>query len=206
VEQSLTTVKTIGHIGFMPQRSVKTQLVKKAEEVFRQRGYNGASVQEITAAAGVPKGSFYNHYGSKEAMAADIVRRYSRATDLSGLGSAGEAPLERLRRHFAAQVDRTTSSGVEFGCLLGTFASEIPSSGEQVRDAVQEGLTAWTDAVAKTIKAAQEAGEVKTNWPAQELAALLIDAFEGGALRAKIDGDPEVTRVHLDVVFGLITT
>lgn len=183
---------------------MKNQLVERAEDVFRRRGFHGASVQDITTAAGVPKGSFYNHFESKQALAAEITRRYVQATDLSMLGAEGERPIERLRAHFAGQAQRTAGTGVEFGCLLGTFASDSPSSGEQVRGAVLGGLDAWTAAVAETVGAAQRLGEIASSRPAEELAALLIDAFEGGALRAKVTGDLSLMTRNVNNLLDLL--
>lgn len=193
-------VKTIGHIGTMPQVSVRNKLVEHAEEVFRRRGFNAAGVRDITEAAGVPKGSFYNHFETKEALAVEIVQRYCRATDFSDLSGASSSQ-QRLRNHFVTQVERTRATGVEFGCLLGTFASEIPTAGNQVRSAVNEGLAAWTGAVAATVQAGQEAREITSAHSAWDLAAFLIDSFEGSVLRAKAAQDHTVITRQLDIAF-----
>lgn len=187
----------------MPQVSVKNKLVEHAEDVFRRQGFNGASVQDITRSAGVPKGSFYNHFESKQALAAEIVRRYARATDFTALRNDGPA-LERLRRHFTAQAERTRSTGVEFGCLLGTFASEASTAGDEVRAAVNETTAAWTDAVAATFAEGQSAGEITTARPAKVLATFLIDAFEGATLRAKATGDRSVVADQLGISFDAL--
>ena len=60
----------------MPRESVKDEIVTAAVETLHRKGFNGTSVQDITDAAGAPKGSFYNHFESKEALAAEAVRRY----------------------------------------------------------------------------------------------------------------------------------
>ncbi|GAA5150916.1 TetR/AcrR family transcriptional regulator [Amycolatopsis dongchuanensis] len=184
----------------MPQVSVKNKLVEHAEDVFRRQGFNGASVQDITKAAGVPKGSFYNHFESKQALAAEIVRRYARSTDFSMLREEGPA-LERLRRHFATQADRTRGTGVEFGCLLGTFANDSTTAGDQVQEAVRETLDAWTDAVAEIIAEGQESGEITKSRSAKTLATFLIDSFEGATLRAKTVSDQSVVADQLDIAF-----
>lgn len=173
--------------------------------MFRRQGFHGASVQDIVTAAGVPKGSFYNHFESKQALAAEIAGRYAEATDLSMLGSEGAHPLERLRAHFAGQIERVVDTGTEFGCLFGTFAAESPSSGEQVRQAVAAGLDVWTSAVEATLEAAQQAGEITSKRPARELARLLIDSFEGGALRAKVTGDATISMTHIDILLEALS-
>lgn len=199
----LDTSKTNGHIEAMPQVSVKNKLVESAEEVFRRQGFNGASVQDITKAAGVPKGSFYNHFESKQALAVEIVHRYARGTDYSALHGDGPA-LRRLRDHFLTQIERTRGTGVEFGCLLGTFASESTTAGDQVRTTVREILDDWTDAVAATITEGQTAGEITSARAARTLAAFLIDAIEGAALRAKTTGDQSAVAETLDIALDAL--
>jgi TetR/AcrR family transcriptional repressor of nem operon len=190
----------------MPQVSVKGKLVEYAETVFRRQGFNGASVQDITGAAGVPKGSFYNHFKSKQELAADIVRRYSGSTDFTMLedGARG-TPLDRIRAHFAAQAERTRSTGVEYGCLLVTMASEAPTAGDDVREAVDEGFEGWTAALAEVIEQGRRSGHVTSDRPARDLAAFLIDAFEGGALRGKALGDPAASMRSLDIALSVLT-
>jgi TetR/AcrR family transcriptional repressor of nem operon len=189
----------------MPRVSVKNQLVENAEDVFRRRGFNGASVQDITTAAGVPKGSFYNHFESKDALAAEIVSRYLGAVDLTALSDPKRSPVQRLRAHFKAQAKRTAGTGVEFGCLWGTMAADSATMGDQGRAAVQQGIAAWTQAVAGAVRAGQEEGEITSTRPATELGALLIDTFEGAALRAKVSGDPASVPRHIETLLELLT-
>lgn len=197
--------KPTGHIESMPQVSVRGKLIAHAETVFRRQGFHGASVQDITGAAGVPKGSFYNHFKSKQELAAEIVRQYSRASDLSMLErDDGRSARERLRAHFASQAQRTNSTGVEFGCLLVTMASETPTAGEEVGTAVRGSFSAWVDVLAEVIRQGQQAGEIQSTEPAGDLAAFLIDAFEGGALRGKATGDATASMRSLDLALNVL--
>ncbi|MFJ8358091.1 TetR/AcrR family transcriptional regulator [Streptomyces sp. NPDC093984] len=189
----------------MPQVSVKAKLIEHAETVFRRQGFNGASVQDITSAAGVPKGSFYNHFKSKQELAAEIVRRYSGATDFSMLEDrGGRTAVESLRAHFASQAERTSSTGVEYGCLLVTMASETPTAGAGVGSAVRGSLTGWIDTVAEVIEQGRKAGEIRSPEPARDLAAFLIDAFEGGTLRGKATGDPTASMRSLNLALNIL--
>ena len=108
---------------------LREQLIEHAEDVFRRQGFSAASVQDLTVAAGVPKGSFYNHFASKQDLAREILLRYVGATDTSMLADKELPPRERIRRHFAGQIDRTMRTGLEFGCLLGTLSAESTAAG-----------------------------------------------------------------------------
>ena len=85
----------------MPQRSVREQLIEHAEDVFRQQGFSAASVQDLTVAAGVPKGSFYNHFASKQALASEILHA---ARDILNLGDRGVPVLVEREQHIGHRV------------------------------------------------------------------------------------------------------
>ena len=63
----------------MAKPNVKEKLIEAGLKTLLAGGFNGVGVQEITDAAGVPKGSFYNHFDSKETLGAEIVERYGAA-------------------------------------------------------------------------------------------------------------------------------
>src|SRR5580700_1948454 len=110
----------------MARPSVKEQIVQAGLKILLQKGFNGVGVQEITETAGVPKGSFYNHFESKEALGAEIVERYGmNSTRRALLLDKNVPPLQRLRMHFEALNDAFIKSKFERGCLLGNFSAEL---------------------------------------------------------------------------------
>jgi len=180
----------------MPRASVRDQLIESALEVFHARGYNGCGVQDIVDAAGVPKGSFYNHFDSKEALGVQVVRAYTAlvgayvveagaAEILSGEGT----PLERIRAYFEAVIEQNVSCGVRKGCLLGNFATELAPHSAEIAKAVTDALDSWSAAVAQALAQAQEAGELSRDADVHALARYLVDGYEGAAARAKLIGD-----------------
>ncbi|MDL5160577.1 TetR/AcrR family transcriptional regulator [Actinomycetospora termitidis] len=187
----------------MPQRSHRAAIVENAEALLRRKGLVAASVADITKAAGVPKGSFYNHFESKEALLAEIVQRFCAATDLSNLEGDGPA-VERLRAHFTACSARL-ESGMEFGCLLGSAAAEAPTTaGGRVQQAVRDGLEVWSKAIAATVAEGQDAGEITTVQPATEIADFLIETFEGAALLAKATADYTAPLRHVELALATL--
>lgn len=196
-------LETTGHIQVVPQRSHRAAIVDNAEALLRRKGLVAASVADITKAAGVPKGSFYNHFESKEALLAEIVQRFCASTDLTTLEGDEPAP-DRLRAHFAACSTRL-ESGLEFGCLLGAAAAEAPTTASGlVQQAVRRGLTVWTTAIEATVAEGQEAGEISTVRPAPEVAAMLVETFEGAALLAKATGDRTAPLRHVELALDAL--
>lgn len=177
--------------------------MENAEALLRRKGLVAASVADITTEAGVPKGSFYNHFESKEHLIAEIVTRFCRTTDLSHLSGQGTAP-ERLRGHFAACGDRL-ATGMEFGCLLGSAAGEAPHGTGLVQQAVRDGLAAWGGAVETCVAEGQQSGQLRDDQPADEIAKLLIETFEGAALLAKATGDHGAPLRHVVLAIDALT-
>jgi AcrR family transcriptional regulator len=64
-------------------------------------GFNGCSVEDITGFAGVPKGSFYNHFESKEDLALEAIESYREAGLHKSLGEQNRSPVKRLKEYFA---------------------------------------------------------------------------------------------------------
>src|ERR1700742_1616985 len=109
----------------MARHNVREQIVEAALETLLAKGFNGAGVQDITKAAGVPKGSFYNHFASKEDLGAEVVRRYSEAMAFRAEVVPAVSPLTELRGRFEASRDRLIGYGFERGCLLVNMGAEV---------------------------------------------------------------------------------
>ena len=180
----------------MPRASVRDQLIESAVEVFHARGFNGCSVQDIVEAAGIPKGSFYNHFDSKEALGVEVVRSYTALVGAyvveagaADILSSDGTPLARIRAYFEAVIEQNVSCGVRKGCLLGNFATELAPHSTEIAKAVTDALDNWSAAVAQALAQAQEVGELSRDADVDALARYLVDGYEGAAARAKLIGD-----------------
>lgn len=178
--------------------------MENASEVFRRRGFNGCSVQDIVEAAGVPKGSFYNHFESKEALAIEALRRYLASLDVGLLDRGSGRPLERLRAHLEDQVARTERTGLANGCMLGNFTTELAGSSEAVRNEVNVAFQAWSRAVASVLAEAQRAGELAARHDPVALADYIIDGLEGASLRTKASEKRRTLEEFVDITFTVL--
>jgi len=188
----------------MPRESLKEQLIERSAAVFLQRGFNAASVNDIVQAAGVPKGSFYNHFPSKEALAIEVLRRYVDDLDLRMLDDPDGSPLALLRAHLEASIVARRATGIEYGCLLGNLSTDAVALNDGLREAVAEGFSRWTDAVAGAIRRGQERGEVGNPVDAQVLARYVVSSFEGAIAQSKTLRSLEPTEAFLALTFGTV--
>ncbi|ULH17075.1 TetR/AcrR family transcriptional regulator (plasmid) [Deinococcus sp. KNUC1210] len=181
---------------------MREQLLESGLETLHERGFNATAVQDITEAAGVPKGSFYNHFVSKEELGAAVVQRFVLTNQpiREMLSDETLAPLERLRAYFTALVETALQRQRYRGCLLGNFATELSGQSSLIRTEVDGALSQWTDAVATVIAEAQQAGQLTDPQPAADLAAFIINAWEGSVLRFKVQQDPAPLHLFLKTV------
>ena len=189
----------------MIKSNVREKLLDAGVEVLHRCGFNGCGVQEITDAAGVPKGSFYNHFASKEALGAAVLDRYwqQRAgATLSILEDSEVRPRERLRRHFAAMAANMAKRGYTGGCLIGNLGAELSDHSKLVCERLAAVFAEWTEAVETCIRQAQQEGDIRADCDAGVLAAFLINAWEGAVLRAKVDKNAVPFEEFDEVVFG----
>jgi len=175
--------------------------------LFQLQGYNATGIQQITDKAGVPKGSFYNHFHSKEAFAAQILRNYAKwVGDAWGaaLKDAPPAPLAAIHHVFGQFIAHHDQTGCQ-GCLVGNFAAEVVEASETCRAVLTDVLHDWRDRLATLILQAQQAGEIRADVDAKVLANFFWDAWEGAVLRSKVEHSVrplhEVRHLLLDKFF-----
>lgn len=197
-----------GHIERVARASVKEQIVEAAVETLHQKGFNGATVQDITSAAKVPKGSFSNHFDSKEALAVEALDLYWNRTlnSVNILHEEAAPPLDRLRRYFRHLAGVAERQEFRAGCLIGNMATEMSDQSRAVRERLAVLLAAWTRAIESTVREAQAEGSLRRDLEAKTIAAFLLNAWEGAVMRAKVDRDATSLVSFEDVVFITLTT
>ena len=189
----------------LPRRSTRNAILKAAMKEFIVRGFSACSVEDITKAARVPKGSFYNHFKSKQSLAAEIVTEYGKGvTERSVLADPAIAPLRRLKRHFAALNEHF--SCCQDGCLVGKFMAEVSIDTPQIRESLRRVLKVWEEELASALSDGQRQGSIRKDLPASDLAAFLIDSYEGAILRTRLEKKPRALTAFMTVVFSSIIT
>lgn len=183
----------------MPRPSLREKLASSAVDTLHAKGFHGCSIQNITDAAGVPKGSFFNHFESKEALAIDALGRYLAASRAESLFDKTTPPLERLKNHFNYMADKIEASDFQRGCMLGNLATEMADDYPQMREKLRQAFQAWSEAVESVLREAQAAGDIDPRHDPGELGRFLVNAWEGAIMRLKITKD----RAPLDEFFHI---
>jgi len=198
------TFKMTGHIMIrMPKLNVREQLMEAGLRTLHTQGFNGSAVQDITQAAGVPKGSFYNHFESKEALALAALELFwvngTARRDL--LVDASIDPVERLRLYFQKLAKALAKIKYGRGCLIGNFSSEM-SSNPEFRERLAKIYSDWSHTIERCVEDAKSAGKLKVCLPPKALAAFLVNAWEGAVLRSKVELNGSAFEDFEQVVFN----
>ena len=184
-----------GHIIFTWKGLIKNQinrenLLDQGLILLMQQGYHGTGLKEILDAVQIPKGSFYNYFGSKENFAAETIEHYivpyiaqlqSYLAKSEGNALGG---LERYLQESIIELERTEFKG---GCLLGNLIGEMGETSEVCRVALQSSLNRYRDVWELGLSRAQNEGTIRADKSARELADLWVNAWQGALLRMKVE-------------------
>ena len=192
----------------MARPNTKEQIIAAAVETLHRKGFNGTSVQDITEAAQVPKGSFYNHFESKELLAVEALERYWQRVlnGLSGLGDESTPAAVRLKRYFQHLNDVAGQAEYRTGCMIGNMSAEMPDQSRPVRDRLAVLLAGWSRAIESCVRQAQADGTLRRDMEARTIAAFLLNSWEGAMMRAKVDKDADALTAFETVAFGALLT
>jgi TetR/AcrR family transcriptional regulator, transcriptional repressor for nem operon len=185
--------------------TVRDNIVDAALDCFQALGFSACGVQEIVDKAGVPKGSFYNYFKSKELLALEVLEVYAKGSRREMLSDKSVAPVQRLRAHFKFLASRYAGFGYSKGCLIGNIAAEASDNMPIIRKALAQGLANWTKLVAGAIRDGQGDGSIEARLDAEEVARFLINSWEGAVIRMKVTNSRQPLDDFFSLAFPLFT-
>lgn len=158
-----------------------------------QQGYHGTGLKEILDAVRIPKGSFYNYFGSKENFAAEVIQHYINPF-IDQLSSHLQNPdhdaLSALQRYFNELITELEKAEFQGGCLLGNLMGEIGDTSDICQKSLQSAVLRYRNLLKTGLVRAQQEGTVRTDKSAEEMADLLVNLWQGALLRMKIEKSP----------------
>lgn len=153
------------------------------------RGYNGTGVQEIVAAAGVPKGSFYNYFESKEQFAVEVLNAVYEPRLLhmaEALAPSEVTPLGRLRNFYRQARDILQSrDDFCYQCFIGSCSHELSDVSEQIGASINQILDQERALVSDCLQQALDQGELSVDVPPEYLAEAICNSWHGAMMRLK---------------------
>ncbi len=193
--------------GPKPKPGTRDNLVRAGLRSIHAEGFAATGIQSIVERANVPKGSFYNHFDSKEAFGAEVIDAYSRPGMerlRAFLCNPELPPLARLEAYFDDRIHALGKGAYGRGCLLGNFSAEAADHSALIRRHLVQQWDAWSGLFENCIAEAQHEGTVDDRVPAALLARFMFNAWEGALLRMRVEKSGAALNEFKDVVFGTL--
>jgi TetR/AcrR family transcriptional repressor of nem operon len=185
----------------------KTILLDAGMDIMFEKGYTNTGISEVLNSVGVPKGSFYHYFDSKEDFALEIIRYFDSGYSerlIQTLRDCNCSSVQRLRNYCQSGRDNLAAANCCRGCLIGNLSQEMADQSEVLRQALSTVMSKWRDLFAACIEEGQQKGEIRTSCGAHALAELFLSGWEGAMMRAKTTKSLEPLDVFVDLMFELV--
>ena len=171
----------------------RDRILAAATELIHAQGFKETGLNDILAASGVPKGSFYHYFPSKEDLGRELLVRYRREAreylEREAFPPTGEV-IPRFVRFFEESARQQTEGGCKAGCLLGNLAAEITNIHEDLRREVAQCFRELGEVFADALERGQRTGELAGDFAPDAAAEFLVSVMEGSILLAKARREP----------------
>jgi TetR/AcrR family transcriptional repressor of nem operon len=166
-------------------------------EVLTEKGYSATGIDEILRRVGIPKGSFYHYFDSKDAFGLALIANYSAFFQHKlekFLSDPALSPIERLQAFMDDAIKNMARYEFKRGCLVGNLGQEMGSLPESFRDQLQAVFDDWQGKVGKCLHEAKSAGEISQDIDCEDAAYLFWTGWEGAVLRVKLERSPKAMK------------
>jgi TetR/AcrR family transcriptional repressor of nem operon len=165
----------------------KERLLRQGMKLFYEQGFHGTTVDAILASAGVPKGSFYHHFGSKDVFGQAVLDRYMQfQLELFGKWAVKKnlSTSAKLVGYFKEISQIFVKSGYQRACLVGKFSTEVAAASDSFREQLGTQMQLWKSGIVELLAAGQVAGDVRQDRSAEELADAVLSLIQGSLVIA----------------------
>lgn len=181
----------------------RQMLLEKGMAMLLKHGYHDLGLAALLEETKTPKGSFYHYFKSKEDFALQAIDLYMveahRGLDMC-LGDESLPPLQRVRRFFELTEQKYRGDGY-LGCLLGGLGQELSGVSETFRRKVEDCFSQIEQRIARCLDLGVARGDLAKDTDTRHMAKLLVNCWEGAALRSRMLRDPRPLKDMLDFYF-----
>jgi AcrR family transcriptional regulator len=168
-------------------------IIEKTAPIFNKKGYAGTSLNDITEATGLTKGSIYGNFGNKDevALAAFDYNFGSLATAVKRKMEEKAHPIDKLKVYLDVFSDLQHITSLKYGCPILNTAIEADDTHEGLRKRAANAIDSWYKTIGSIIKTGQDNNQIILGPDAKEFAGAFIAIIEGGVMLAKVTGKPD---------------
>jgi len=193
----------------MGYKHQKEDILKVGYDVIRKNGYHQVGINQIIKEAGIPKGSFYNFFESKEDFAKQVIEDYGKENSIflrEYFMNSTEKPLQSLRNFYEMMIGINETDKFQSGCVVNKMSLELGRNNNSFAELLDRHFMDWIEIIAKIVQKGQDAGEITKQQTAIEIAEYLHAGMYGGFSRSSVLQSRDYLDRWLELTFDLIKT
>lgn len=174
----------------LPDRDTRAELIRSGLEHLTEFGFSASSLDKILKRAGIPKGSFYFYFNSKEAFGLAVLNSYASffAHKLDSCLLNRDVPaLKRIENFVDSAKTSMAKHNFKRGCLVGNLEREATLIPESFREVLINILNSWERRIAQCLREAILQGDISSEANSNVLAEQFWIGWEGAVSRAKLE-------------------
>ena len=187
------------------QVETRELLLRAGLETLTEKGFAATGIDEMLKRAGVPKGSFYYYFKSKEAFGSEIIAKYDDyfTSKMERYFSNIElSPLARVQAFIENTKAGMEKHGYNRGCLIGRMGQEINALPVGFRLQLQQVFDNWQERFARVLLEAQQNGEISSGLDCQTLSSFFWIGWEGAILTASLEKSQRALEIFSTAFFA----
>jgi TetR/AcrR family transcriptional repressor of nem operon len=191
----------------MAKQDTKALLIAEGARIIHEKGFNHTGVQEVLQAAGVPKGSFYFYFRTKEEFGLAVIDYFLDFLEAKMDGHLADASLphiQRLRNFFKDMKELFGRGGCSRGCPVGNLAQELADLSDPFRVKCKDALGALQSRIVACLEAAVEADEMEPPLDPEQTAYFILNSWEGALTRMKTEKSLQPLEVFDRMIFEVV--
>lgn len=182
----------------MSKTDTKTKILEAGAEIIHEKGFNNTGINEVLKAAGVPKGSFYFYFQSKDDFGLALIDHYVltlQSAYRKGGISGASSPDQRLFGVFDSLEQMMEQTGYRRGCPIGNLVQEMSDLSEAFREKLSGVFAQFENFLLACLEDGIRAGVFRKLSSPEETAGFILNSFEGTIMRAKLAKSGEPFRI-----------
>ena len=192
----------------MKRKIHKEDIIQSGYDLFYDKGYGVTGVNEITSRIGIPKGSFYNHFKSKEEFGIAVLDFYLGSNEdflNKTLLNNKNSPITNLKKYFLSFIEiQENVYHSTRGCLLGNLTIELADVNPVFQKKTKIGFANAVAIIEQCLENAKELEEVDRNMDTHQTANFLMNSWQGALLRMKAEKTTEPLNIFYKEIFNQV--
>jgi len=184
--------------------NTREALIRCGIELLTEQGFRTTSIEEVLNRVGVPKGSFYHFFKSKDDFGTAVIENYVDyyTKKMGGIfQNESQTPLARLRQFVEISKEGLIRFEFRRGCLVGNMGQELANVSDTFRTQLEAVLQSWEDMLTQCLQRAIEVGEIAPNNDPRAISRYFWLGWEGAILRSKLMRSAEPVDHFVDLFF-----